>query len=151
SAINLRARSTERDVGEEVDCAIISGRMKFQGRVRRQHAVADSEHAVVAQGRDFDDITMRINGVARARPSQVNLAGIASVADVNRSAISAKSSNYFGAAIGTGCQNGHFATGARRSRVEQGEKLAGVGNINRNTTWFSVLKSDVLPVVAVTP
>src|SRR5207237_10212059 len=100
SAINLRARSTERDVGDEVDFAIISGRIKFQGRVRRQQTVADSEHAVVAQGRDFDDIAMRINGVARARTSQVNLAGIASVADVNRSAISAKSSIYSGAAIG---------------------------------------------------
>src|SRR5207237_5918564 len=136
SAINLRARSTERDVGDEVDCAIISGRIKFQGRVRRQQTVADSEHAVVAQGRDFDDITLRINGVARAGTSQVNLAGIASVADVNRSTISAKSSIYSGAAIGASSQNGHFATGARRSRIEQGKKLAGIRNINRNSTCF---------------
>src|SRR5206468_3128875 len=83
--------------------------------------------AVVAQGRDFDDITVRINGVARARTSQINLPGIASVANVDRSAISVKRSIYSGAAIGAGCQNGHFPTGTRRSRIEQGKKLPGVG------------------------
>src|SRR5436305_9475911 len=93
---------------------------------------------------------MRINGVARARTSQINLPGIASVANVDHSAISAKSSIYSGAAIGTGCQNGHFPTGARRSRIEEGKKLTGVGNINRNTTRFSALKRDVPPASAAT-
>src|SRR5437763_16127626 len=114
SGNNLCARPAQCDIGYKINRAVAARRIKFQGRVCRKQTVADSEHAVVAECRDFDEITMGINGVARARSSQVNLAGIASVADVNRYPISEKSYIYSGAACVAVSYNGKFANGVRR-------------------------------------
>src|SRR5437660_8353464 len=94
---------------------------------------------------------MRINAVALARAAEDNLAALAGVTNIDRAAIGYDFSVYVCNTARAGCQNGHFATGARRSRIEQGKKLAGVGNINRNTTRFSALERDVPPGRAPTP
>jgi len=113
----------------------------------RQHAVADSERALLPEDRDFDDITMRINGVARARTSRL----ICPASPVWRMSIiplSARRVPFTLALLLAPVAKMVTLPGAQASRIEQGKKLPVFGNINRNTTWFSALERDVPPVGA---
>ena len=67
------AVAAKRDVGNEIKLTVAPRRVKFQRRISREHAAADSEHAVCAEHASFKHVGVSVDVIECDRPVAVDV------------------------------------------------------------------------------